>query len=480
MANSYSFSEDRKFLGTAETLSVILEHRKILSECVKYMDAHRLNYISEHFLFEQIKKYTELVKTDVKRRIHIALSSENLIQAHIVMDIDRGQGESRLYFQESVIGVVRLCDISLFKRLTDVQLKTHLGFLNQAHKDMRSGIYNFSVSDDDYIEFIDNLLMNLGQLLSNIRQNVSKMQSVGKDLEKLTSDSMQTGVNTQAYIQAKEQWLEQIVKLYERHIMPVLEFLNPDTQYAEHDGLHAILVKIRDVLYSHQQDTMANNIQSYIISLLNYYQPIENTAEAVNRFIHKERDSIKRFNAIEYFYQSKLMPALQATQSDNLNKRLLGNEAIIQPNFSPNIKPSIRPQGYGFSQSSAYFKNMFNELEARVQDLDTIGDFSHIFATSFNDEVAVKRQLHYEQLLSLLDKIHLRQTDDLLQVIHKRLQSEFVDYQLYDLISALQHYKAQIVLANNEFVLKQTNRFAIAESEDDSFKYRRIRCLLAN
>lgn len=471
---------ERKQLGTAETLAVILEHRKILSECIKLMDEQGTNYIAEHQLFGHIKRYTELCKPDIKRRIEIAFATENLLQSHIVMDADKGQGESRLYFQSAVLGVVRLCDVSLFKKLTDVQLKTHLSFLNQSHRDLRAGLFDFTAQSDDFVEFIDNLLMNMGELLSKIRQNVSKMQGLGKDLEEMTASSVQGSIDTNDYIHAKEQWLVQIVRLYERHIMPVLEFLNPDTQYSEYDGLHSVLTKIRDVLQAHQQFTLVSNIQNYTISFLNFYQPIESTATAVNRFIHKERDSIKRFNALEYFYQSKLLPALAETQSDNLNKRLLGSDAVLLPTFSPYIKASTRPQGYAFNESSAYYKNLFNELEVRVKDLDFFADFGEIFANAAHNQQARQKQLRFEELTRLLQSISLRETNDFMHYAHQRLEAEFLAYQLYDLISAVRFFKEQSNKKTSAFTLIQTNRFGIADKESEQYRYRRIRCQLAS
>lgn len=473
----FAFSaSEKKYLGTPETLSVILTHRKILSECIRNMDSKRVNYVSEPFLFSQIKKHTKLVTSDTRKRIHSAFATDNLLQSHVVMDIDRGQGESRLYFQEAVIGVVRLCDTSLFKKLTDVQLKSHLNFLNQAYDQMCSGYLTYQEDDDDFIEFIDNLFMHLGQVLSNIRQNVIKMQSIGKELESITSSSVSSSSNVNDYIQAKELWLTEIVKLYERHIIPVLEFLNPDTQYAELDGLHSIVLKMRDLLQSHGQVELANNLQTYLLSFLNFYRPIEQTAQAVSRFIHKERDSIKRFNAIEHFYQIKTLPALAETQSDNLNKRLLGSSAIVLPNYACRIKQTQRPQGYAFNSSDAYYKNLFNELEARTMDLHSTFDFSEIFGVFNKNEAASKRQLRYEQLVTWLESITLRETNDLLQVVHARLENQFADYKLFDLISAVQFFKLNKSV-HNRLSLVTTNKFGIATHQASSYRYRKIYCV---
>jgi hypothetical protein len=501
VVSAYNSNGDYKALGTVETLNVLLEHRKILSECIKEMDAAGVSYIPEYSIFTRVKTYTQDVKSDTRRRINIAFSSTNLLQAHIVMDIDNSQGDKRLYFQESVLAVVRLCDVSLFKKLTDVQLKTHLQILNTAHTSMVSGQYNFSDDDDDFAEFIDNLFLHLGKLLSDVRQNIVKMQSLSKDLEALTSSSVKSSLDSRQYIEAKKEWLQQIVKLYERHIMPLLLFLNPDTTYQDLDGLHAVLSKIRDALYAHNKDQIANNIQSYTLSFLNYYQPIEATANAINRFIHKERSSIKRFNAIEYFYQHKLIPELQSTLSDNLNKRRMGSDAIIQTSYSPNIRAFQRPIGYGFNDSPSYYKNLFNELEARTKDALNLNRLLGTLGKASANRHALQQMQRHTRLIEILKQVSLRETDDLINMLHMRLQDQFDGYHLYDLISSVGFMKT----ANSEYSLKTTNRFAEAshsippletvDFENDigaerhstthssdalvheTFRYRKVRCI---
>lgn len=474
MSTSQYDLQDIKQLGTVETLSVILEHRKILSECIKEMDIRAVNYIPEQAIFQRVKAYTDLVKPEVKRRLRIAFSTTNLMHAHIVMDTDNSQGEQRLYFQSSVLDVVRLCDVSLYKKLTDVQLASHLSFLNQAYQQMSSGTVNFIDNDDDFVEFIDNLFMHIGRLLSDIRQNVIKMQSMGKELERLTASSVKASIDSHDYIEAKQSWLNDIVKLYERHILPVLLFLNPDTTYQDMDGLHTILSKISTLLESNLQSRLANSCQAYALSLLNFYRPIESTANAVNRFIHKQRDSIKRFNAIEHFYQNNLMLALNKTQSHNLNKKLLGNEGIILPQFSPSIKAFNRPVGYAFNSSSAYFKNLFNELEARTKDILNLGDLSDVFAKGSANQEAELRLQRYNALQDVLTKIELRETNDITKMLHQRLKEQFSEYQLFDLISGAQFFANK----NKSMVIKPSNNFAVAEYKNQVYKYRKIRCFI--
>jgi hypothetical protein len=479
--STYKGSVDDKALGTVETLNVLLEHRKIMSQCIREMDAAAINYIPEYAIFTRVKKYTEDVKSDTRKRINIAFSTSNLLQAHIVMDVDNSQGENRLYFQDSVLAVVRLCDVSLFKKLTDIQLKTHLQILNKAHLGIVSGHYNFVDDDDDFAEFIDNLFLHIGRLLSDVRQNIVKMQSLSKDLEALTSSSAKSSLTSAQYVEAKQQWLQQIVKLYERHIMPLLVFLNPDTTYQDFEGLHGVVSKIHDALLAHNKTQIANNIQSYALSFLNYYQPIEATASTINRFIHKERDSIKRFNAIEHFYQNKLVPELQSTLSDNLNKRRIGSAAIILPSFSPNILAFVRPIGYGFNDSPAYFKNLFNELQGRTLDVSHFNELLGVLGKASTNQRALQRMQRHKRLVDVLEKVTLRDTDDLVNMLHMRLQDKFNDYHLYDLISSIGFIK----VSRRGFTIKHTNLFGWVSHNTikdtpqvhENYRYRKVRCI---
>lgn len=486
-------STEYKQLGTVETLSVLLEHRKILSECIKNMDEQGVNYISEEAIFVQLKRYTALMPRDVKRRLSIAFTTQNLLQANIVMDVDSSQAEQRLYFQTSVLDVIRLCDVSLYKKLTDVRLKTHLQFLNQAHAQLTSGEFNFLPDDDDFAEFMDHLLMQIGHLVSDIRQNVTKMQALGKELESMTAQSVKQSTDSEGFIKAKQEWLDQIVHLYERHVIPVLHFLNPDTTYEGMAGLHRVLQDIAHVLSQHEHGQFAQTCQAQGLSLLNFYRPIEHTAQAVNRYIHKQRDSIKRFNAVEYFYQNRMLTALREAQSERLNKSKFGNDALVLPEFVSGNRGFRRPMGYALKQSSAYYKNLFNELNARTQDILNNSQLSRVFGEARKDPQAEALVLRFTELCEIVSQVQLRPCDDVTAVLHQRLCEDFVEYQVYDLISAVQVVSQggsqepgegqglELGLSNEaiaaaQYQLITTNHFAEITHNGHTYRYRRIIC----
>lgn len=64
--------------------------------------------------------------------------------------------------------------------------------------------------------------------------------------------------------------------------------------------------------------------------------------------------------------------------------------------------------GYAFYDSPAYFKSLFNEFEARVQDIDVLADWSRVFSQSSNNNASELRLQRYYALQGVLSNITLR------------------------------------------------------------------------
>ena len=150
------------------------------------------------------------------------------------------------------------------------------------------------------------------------------------------------------------------------------------------------------------------------------------------------------------------------------------------PDFVIQQKGFRRPVGFAFHHSDAYFKNIFNELDARCQDLKHIGDFTQVSGFTRYDKVADERQQRFERLCEVLQQMTLRRTDDVIQMLHQRLQDEFPEYALYDVISGVQvlvsQQQSRTNNANN-FRFMTTNRFAQIQHAHQTYRYRKIRCV---
>lgn len=467
-----------KTFSTVETLGLILQYKNIISEIIRKMDLYGHGFMLEIDMHRIVHQYTADFKRDIKRKVRIAFSLHNLTQANIVVNVDNHEGDKRLFFHESVLGVVRLCDVALTQQLTDAQLKTQLAMLASIETQFSLGGLTFLDNDLDFQEAIENLLVQLGNLFSLVRQNILKMEHISSDLETLTSRSVGTQLSPEEFVEAKEKWLDHIINLYDRHILPTLTFLNPESTYEHGAGLHQILESILRTLINYDKNAIARNIEQYALSFLNMYKPIESVATTVNRFIHKERDSIRRFNAYEHFYQQVLMKELALTKGNNLNRTQLSAEAILLENYMVGLKKSTKPQGYLFDYSDAYYVNLFNELEARTKDIFAILNVQKAFGKAKNDNSAKQRLKRAKTLKVLIENMTLRETDDLTAIFHQRLTDQLPNYELHDLISAIRF--AKMSTKDPNLHIKTTNIFAMIESDTRQYRYRKVKCFREN
>src|SRR5690606_10556054 len=120
-----------------------------------------------------------------RKRVQVAFKTNNLLRNQVIADIAKHDGERLLVFQDEVLNLFRLCEASLHQELTDSRLKSHLESLRSVCIRLESA--SFSDFDPDYTEQRDDLLKQLSDLLGVLRKNVSSIESLNQQLEKISA-----------------------------------------------------------------------------------------------------------------------------------------------------------------------------------------------------------------------------------------------------------------------------------------------------
>ncbi len=231
-----------KKFNTLETLRILLEHPNIMFNVIRIMDSDRVRYISESQLAQQILHYSAKLDNTEQQRLSVAFDTENLLQSHLLADKDVYQGTCRLTFQEGVLSLFRLCETSLYQELTDSKLKSRLASLWRLQERVNGAELSFIDDDPDYSEFVDDLMQQLSELLSVLKQNIDRMKLLGRDLEAMSAMSLNNQQNSSSSDNIfdndnKQEMLNQITQLFERHIKPTQNFLNHSSRLAKGSNL---------------------------------------------------------------------------------------------------------------------------------------------------------------------------------------------------------------------------------------------------
>jgi len=470
---------DKKF-NTIETLRILLDHPTIMFNVIRTMDNNKVRFITESHLALEILQYSQQVSHIESQRITLAFDTDNLLQSHILMDKDIYQGTCRLSFQEGIISIFRLCESSLYQELTDSKLKSRLASLWRLQERVNNAELSFIDDDPDYLEFVDDLVQQLSELLSLLKQNIDRMQGLGKDLEAMSSQvftevvSNDSSTTNNQYLgnEHKEKMLAQITHLFERHIKPTQNFLNHSTRLAKGTNLFATLESFKNAFSGNNKHALSSQVLRYSMSFSNIFLPITEVAHQVDQFLRKTRSALLQSNAMEHFHQ-KLLSAYDKTLERSLNKTKIDNNLVKEFDFINNLKRASKLKDFRVGQSTSYFNNLFTELSLRLEALNLDGHFNsdneNFNLTAVIDDsesLVLKRSL---AMFEHLNTIKLRESNDLTAMLHCRLSDSFDDYRLVDLIGACQLMQEQ----QANFTLRTVNQKAYLRHDDEIYIYRR-------
>ncbi|MBU2871364.1 hypothetical protein [Colwellia sp. E2M01] len=493
-ASIHKKQSDKKF-NTIETLRILLEHPNIMFNVIRNMDSNKVRFINESILAQEILQYSSKLSDTERQRITLAFDTDNLLQSHILMDKDIYQGTCRLSFQEGIISIFRLCENSLYQELTDSKLKSRLASLWRLQERVNNAELSFIDNDPDYLEFIDDLVQQLSELLSLLKQNIDRMQSLGRDLEAMSSQTFteilsgsenvavsqsvsqtMSDTNTQdshqLAVEHKEKMLARITHLFERHIKPTQNFLNHSTRLAKGSNLFATLDSFKQAFAGNDKHALSSQMLRYSMSFSNIFVPITDVAHQVDQFLRKTRSALLQSNAMEHFHQ-KLMLAYDKTLDRNLNKTKIDNSLVKEFDFINNFKRVSKLKDFRVGQSTSYFNNLFTEISLRLEALNLDGmlsnsneNFNLTAVINDSESISLKRAL---AMFEHLNDIKLRETNDLTAMLHYRLSDSFTDYRLADLIGACQLMQEK----QHNFTLRTVNKKAYLRHNDEIYIYRR-------
>ncbi|UZD64686.1 hypothetical protein [Marinobacter sp. AN1] len=456
-----------KRFSTLDTTRLIFDHPKILFRLIERMDRNETRYIRESDLVAEVMEYTRNLGKADRDRLRLAMNTDNLFRTGLVIDIIKAEGERRLVFQDALINLMRACNASLYQELTDARLRGHLVTLRDVRDRLETS--SFSEADLDYTELRDDLNERVSQLIGMLRQNVLRMQTISARLADMSGDASRA---PDKYLEFRQNLFEQIVTLYNRHIKPILVFLNPDTRLPDGTNLFETLEAMVRLLESHGDLSLADQLFRSSLSLNALYKPIQSVAQEVEHFLRKTRRGMVQYNAMENFYD-KLRELKGETETLSLRRKWLeGGEFARGTGFLVGLRAQQRPKHYAFGGSASYYQLLFSELELRLADLqrkDEVPVLQEVEGSGRYARVDVQR---INQLYQWLETLQLRPTQDLVRELHGRLEGFMPGYRFPDLLAALNWL---INTPPEGMQVITTNRFRTLEQEPESgqFVYRK-------
>jgi len=444
----------------------MLERPNIMFNVIKQMDRHNERFISEAVVALTVLEDIKNLDKKDQQRFKLAFATENLANSHIVADQDQFENVNRLMFQESVLSIFRLCETSLYQELTDSKLKSELASFWHIQSKLQANNCSFNALDPDYTELVEELLQKLGSLLDLLKRNLVRMQNINSDLEKLSIDVSKEGID---FVEYRQKLLDDVTRLYERHILPTQRFVNPDVRLADGDNLLATINSIKVLFDSHSKHELSDQIFRYSLSFSNIINPLKDVSNQINGFIRKTQKSLTQFNAMEWHFE-RFKQKYEETLDGKVNRTKIDSTFAKETPFMNNVKRIPRPKGLKIENNESYFHNIFTDLTYRIEDQlmvtdDVIGaDGEALISFTSKDRLDRARKIY-----QLIEKLSLRESKDVIATLHYRLKDLLPKYHFVDLINAVVHFRKTIL---NGKQLIRTNKKSYIQHNNEYYAYR--------
>jgi hypothetical protein len=374
------------------TLILLIEHKDLMFGFIDYMDQNQRKDIPEQvFTNSMIAMLALILKKNEAERLKDAFDRNNLIKSGIISEFNKSRGT--IAFQPAVIDIFRLFDKERVRGLRSAELeniRVQLDNVLQQHQGL-----SFSTENEAFFEQRDHLFDLLRKVNSQIQNNTEHLEHEADRLSKRL-DHDQAILTLDESEQVKEVLL-QVKKIYDREIIPTLEFLNT----REYSKVKAPLTLIDEIsrlydLRGFEDDSYY--IDQYKLSILSHYKAVEKVRQTLQRYLHQERQHRLTYNAIEKAYLN-LQNLAQSTFTENLKERYI---------FKP------------LAQSDLYFKGLKAHSSAQDSNIEWHKRNHSLY---FNEYLIEQNAKQRSESVAEVVSINNKQTPDLNNALKRKIRA---------------------------------------------------------
>jgi len=420
------------FASADISLISLIENKQVIYAVVDYMDNHSTELVNEAIYIQAVR---ELIKTKNRKTEQQRLSKifdlENLISAGLVIEVDKAT--RNILFHSAVIDIFRLFDSKRLRELTNADLEALSARLDNAREGL---LKHISGDKEDLDEQIETVFLLLSEISSKMQTNTRSLQSKAQNLAETIDASIDLTLLED--VRHKHQTLAEIQKIYHRHILPMLEFLN---EYEQVKGLSPLkkITAIHNILDDFSYTDEAYRVQQYKISITTHYKTIETISQLLERYSRQEKIYRQQYNCIETAYQ------LIVDSSEQLSDGKLNTQYFNEDESCFNLFDSL----YGLKHHRAAQRGLINWadinhrayldeylLNAQQRTLDE-NAIAQVKSLLIQDEQSEKRQLqqHNNELEKFISQTRITPpVADIYREIFDQLQVTIEEMSLSDVL----------------------------------------------
>lgn len=420
-------------------LKQIIEHRQLFTELVAYIEEHDGDVEIPSRLYRSIVR--QAIKAEAAQgnhreceRIRYTLAEENLLRERLIIRIDPARGT--LVLAPFVVDMLRHFDVGRMRGLSQAELEGLRDGLNQSLAAFQE--QPIDLENDNFTDELRLLRRRIQDTLGKMQESVAALEAQGDHLADLVE---QQDVGSLEGSAETRRALEHINRIYQRYILPALEFLDPKTRFKQ--GIPAITAIRRIAKLAAESDHPALNeeLQFSANAIQSYVKDIDALRLSLERYVRQDRQQRQQYDAIERAFNA-IRLATEERHDDSLRNLYIPvrHPAIQSPGTFEGIKRVrfTRLEWHDIDHRADIEEFTDRRIAELRAQLDHAGTITVDPTRAGLSEAELREQLRQHEIQALLEAWTIPgDCQDLHASLHDYLSSHLAGYALNDLLEAL-------------------------------------------
>ncbi|MEJ1298029.1 MAG: hypothetical protein RPU52_13355 [Candidatus Sedimenticola sp. (ex Thyasira tokunagai)] len=464
-----------------KTLILILQHKAAYLDFVDLIDNPEGDMllgdtqIPIPFYNRKISALAQNIGRVDGRRLVDALSLENLHRNGFLLDWNRKDGY--LTLKPWLVEMLRHLDNSRLKELTDKDLENLRSQLANMVDLLQAPGLIMARGHPDFAELVARMFKTLNEVDDDLQKNIYSLSSQSKQLSSILDSQ---DVITLDRAQQMREALESVYVLQERHIKPMLQFIDEQQDYKDRKNPIAMIQRLESRMQGCGFPEYTSRLVNIRIRILSHGKKIKEISRLLRRYIRQDKDERVRYNKIEGAFNGLLSACRETLRDGNQRTRFIPLTHPVfdsgQSLFGLKSHSQTARTRLSWQQDGQYAGYLHEKVRAYQEGVrKRINKPQYLTATGEVDPLNKERARRTMQVQRLVEALEIftyqGPVADTHTVVHEYLEVVLENYWLGDLVESI-----PLIKSSNQFVFSYQR--TMQEIEYGGYCLRYLTCMM--
>lgn len=421
-----------------KTIILMIEHKHVFFDLIDYLDeTGSTDEIPITLYNARARKVLDEISTDggetTRIRLAAALEINNLERANLVIQVDPRRGV--MVFAPFLLEMFRHFDNTRLRQLTSADLESLRVSFNNSLEEIKPLV--LQPGQDSFDDQLGLLRDRIRFAQSKMKENIRSLQGQADRLAKIVEDISHENLEE---VQQAQIALDAINRIYIRHVLPTVQFLNEQEHIKS--GLPALkaLSLIAEELGQAGQHDIAQQILYAISSIRSYRHDVDVIRKSLERYVRQNEQQRRQYDSIESAFNELLIACRDLHDGKLKNNVLaLSHEVLNRVPTFHGLKRQLNPTRIEWHQID-HWRCLDEYLRVTLSTLRPPVSRSVVLDGASGAEAqAVRERDARSELIGLeVERWSVPEhNDDAHKALHQHLMAILPGYELDDLVEAL-------------------------------------------